>query len=268
MIKFIPNENTKKAYYHFVRLFNNVYAAAGMTGVLYYHTGIDPEDGFQIYGYFKDGKVGNKELEDFEKIFVHDRIPVGIKSWENYPRKRSLINMSKIYGMKPWELDAQLNYISEEMSGQTYKSFYEKMKTVASVREAVQLVCNGYFGYDPYYDPYYSGIIFWSSEFQEACENISMSVWNEYADEKEELRIPVKYATTEESGVWVKSEKKNTFPFIRKRLGTLTPKENYKVITTTENGKEYIILYKEMFGYVSVNDVDIFTRMELIGNKA
>ena len=119
----------------------NNYAAAGVMGNLYAESGLVPTN---LENYYED-KLGMSDAEYTAAVddgsysdFVHDSAGYGIAQWTYWSRKQGLLELVRSRGVSIGDLDAQLEYLWQEM--QSYHDMMTKLRNATSVQEASNAV--------------------------------------------------------------------------------------------------------------------------------
>jgi len=241
--KFTPLKNSNIAWKYFAPIIGNNFGTAGLVAGLYLRSGCDPFTGYENY-------IGNDQLELDD--FAYDKKGFGMGRWKSWIRKQSLYNFARKAEEPIYDIHTQMAFIMDEFSGTTYGPVLQGLKDATSVREAAYLV------YDKYLDTKKR-----SDEKLEICAGIATDIYNTYAGTSE-LTVPVKYVKTEKR-LRVKSQRsKSLLQIARRTLGYLEPGELYKYVTMTDDGKEFIVHYKDQFGYVRGDKLQVITKMEAI----
>lgn len=124
---------------------NNIYGVAGLIGNLYAESALISNNA---------QNSGNKKLNmtDVEYTaavdngsytnFVKDAIGYGLAQWTYWSRKESLLNFAKAKNKSIGDLEMQLEFLVQELSG--YKSVYKKLINAKTIREASDAVLTEY----------------------------------------------------------------------------------------------------------------------------
>ena len=118
----------------------NDFAAAGVMGNLYAESGLSP---INLENYY-ESRLGMNDKEytaavdnDSYDNFVHDSAGYGLAQWTYWSRKQALLELVKSKGVSIGNLEAQLEYLWQEM--QSYHGMMAKLKGAASVEDATSV---------------------------------------------------------------------------------------------------------------------------------
>ena len=123
----------------------NEYGAAGLMGNLYAESALKPTNLQNSY----EKSLGMTDAEYTAAVddgsydnFVHDSAGYGLAQWTYWSRKENLLNFVKNAGKSIGDLETQLNFLWQELSG--YTSLLNTLKNAASVEEASTAVLTIY----------------------------------------------------------------------------------------------------------------------------
>lgn len=123
----------------------NPYGVAGLMGNLYVESKLDP--GLLQSSYAR--KLGMTKEEYAKAVnegtytnFVHDGAGYGLVQWTYWSRKQGLLDYVKSKGVSIDDLQAQLEYLWQEI--QTYKTVMTILKQTNSVSQASNIVTERY----------------------------------------------------------------------------------------------------------------------------
>lgn len=115
---------------------------AGLMGNLYAESGLRPNNLQNSY----EGKLGMADAEYTERVdsgsytnFVRDSAGYGLCQWTYWSRKEALLAYAKKAGKSIGDLEVQLGFLMQELSG-GYKAVLATLKTTSSVRAASDAV--------------------------------------------------------------------------------------------------------------------------------
>ncbi len=123
----------------------NEYGVAGLMGNLYAESGLNPKNLQNTYN-----KKLNISDEEYTMLvdggnypdFITDKAGYGLAQWTYYTRKQNLLNYAKQKGTSIGNLDMQLEFLLQELSG--YGNVYQTLIHAKNVAEAAVAVLTGY----------------------------------------------------------------------------------------------------------------------------
>ena len=123
----------------------NEYGVAGLMGNLYAESGLNPKNLQNTYN-----KKLNISDEEYTMLvdggnypdFITDKAGYGLAQWTYYTRKQNLLNYAKQKGTSIGNLDMQLEFLLQELSG--YGNVYQTLIHAKTVREAAVAVLTGF----------------------------------------------------------------------------------------------------------------------------
>ena len=123
----------------------NEYGVAGLMGNLYAESGLNPKNLQNTYN-----KKLNISDEEYTMLvdggnypdFITDKAGYGLAQWTYYTRKQNLLNYAKQKGKSIGDLDMQLAFLLQELSG--YRDVYQTLIHAKNVGEAAVAVLTGY----------------------------------------------------------------------------------------------------------------------------
>lgn len=118
------------------------YGAAGLMGNIFAESGLNPQNLQNTY----EKKFGMTDAQytaavdgGSYKDFVRDSAGYGLAQWTYWSRKELLLSYAKKKGVSIGDLEMQLDFLWEELSGK-YKGVLDGLKGAGSVREASDIV--------------------------------------------------------------------------------------------------------------------------------
>lgn len=123
----------------------NEYGVAGLMGNLYAESGLNPKNLQNTYN-----KKLNISDEEYTMLvdggnypdFITDKAGYGLAQWTYYTRKQNLLNYAKQKGTSIGNLDLQLEFLLQELTG--YRNVYQTLIHANTVREAAVAVLTGF----------------------------------------------------------------------------------------------------------------------------
>jgi len=139
--------NDKKIWDFFLEKFNNPIGVASLMGNLYVESKLDP---MYVEGSYRR-KLGMTSEEYTKAVdngtysslqFIHDNVGYGLVQWTYYTRKEGLYVYCVKNGFSIGLLDAQLEYIWQELQG--YKTVLTALLNAIDIRETSDIVAKRY----------------------------------------------------------------------------------------------------------------------------
>lgn len=137
--------NEKRIWDYLMGKLDNPFGVAGLMGNLYAESGLRPNNLQNTY----EKKLGMSDASYTEAVdngsytnFVRDSAGYGLAQWTYWSRKQNLLNFAKERGSSIGDLDMQLGFLMQELSG--YSSVLQTLRTAASVQEASDAVLTKY----------------------------------------------------------------------------------------------------------------------------
>lgn len=133
----IPLTNAEKIWNYLLKKLNNPYSAAGIMGNLYVESGLSPINLQNTYNTrlsLTDIEYTNAVDDNTYSNFVKDGAGYGLAQWSSSSRKLKLFSMAKAKNVSIGDLETQLEFMLEELSG--YKDVMEVLYNAKSVKEA------------------------------------------------------------------------------------------------------------------------------------
>lgn len=133
--------NEAATWNHIMTYIGNPYGVAGLMGNLYAESGLrsnNLQNSYETKFGYNDEAYTAAVDEGRYKNFVKDSAGYGLAQWTYYTRKQALINYAKSKGASVGDLQTQLEYLQQEISG--YKTVIETLKKAKSVKEASDIV--------------------------------------------------------------------------------------------------------------------------------
>jgi N-acetylmuramoyl-L-alanine amidase CwlA len=116
--------------------------AAGLMGNLYAESMLNPknlQNTFEKKLGYTDETYTKAVDSTAYKNFVNDKAGYGLAQWTYHTRKQALLNFARSQNKSIGDLDMQLDFLMKELK-ESFSNVYKSLKTVASVREASNIV--------------------------------------------------------------------------------------------------------------------------------
>ena len=136
------SSDEKKIWDYLYKKIGNAYGTAGLMGNLYSESGLrsnNMQNSFEKKLGFTDETYTKNVDKGTYSNFVKDGCGYGLAQWTFHTRKQALLDYAKKKGVSIGDLDMQLEFLWNELSG-SYKGVLSALKAAKSVRAASDVV--------------------------------------------------------------------------------------------------------------------------------